>query len=159
MYVESSSSRMQEVIGFCCNLTDIRRKPSVHFSIRMGMVPESYHQTLRDMINECVWMSSSLCPFVSSAHHPSSLHCTVVTSSFSIQIFIAILAYAIDPNTQRWDMCKGTSIHFLTSPPLSYSPPVHMYYLSSLLYHLQGLHLKPTTSILTARRLPRHQLT
>jgi hypothetical protein len=23
--------------------------------------------------------------------------------------------------------CKGTSIHFLTSPLLSYSPPVHMY--------------------------------
>jgi hypothetical protein len=23
--------------------------------------------------------------------------------------------------------CKGTSIHFLTSPLLSHSPPVHMY--------------------------------
>jgi hypothetical protein len=24
--------------------------------------------------------------------------------------------------------CKGTSVHFLTSPLLSYSPPVHMYF-------------------------------
>jgi hypothetical protein len=42
--------------------------------------------------------------------------------------------------------CKGTSVHFLTSPLLSYSPPVHMYSISSPLYHLQGLHPKPTTS-------------
>jgi hypothetical protein len=47
--------------------------------------------------------------------------------------------------------CKGTSIRFLTSSFLSYSPPVYMYFLSSPLYHLQGLHLQPMTSILTAR--------
>jgi hypothetical protein len=35
--------------------------------------------------------------------------------------------------------CKGTSICFLTSPILSYSPPVHMYSPSSLLYYSQGL--------------------
>jgi hypothetical protein len=55
--------------------------------------------------------------------------------------------------------CKGTSIHFLTSPLLSYSPPVHMYSPSSPLYHLQGLHPKPMTSIPTAQRLPRRRLT
>jgi hypothetical protein len=42
--------------------------------------------------------------------------------------------------------CKGTSIHFLTSPILSHSPPVHMYSPSSPLYYLQGPYLKPTTS-------------
>jgi hypothetical protein len=55
--------------------------------------------------------------------------------------------------------CKGTSVCFITSPLLSYSPPVHMYSLSSPLYHLQGLHLKPTTSILTVQQLPRRRLT
>jgi hypothetical protein len=35
-------------------------------------------------------------------------------------------------------VCKGTSVLFLTSPILSHSPPVHMYYPSSLLYYLQG---------------------
>jgi hypothetical protein len=34
--------------------------------------------------------------------------------------------------------CKGTSVHFLTSPLFSYSSPVHMYSISSPLYHLQG---------------------
>jgi hypothetical protein len=43
-------------------------------------------------------------------------------------------------------LCKGTSIHFLTSPLLYYSPPVHMYSPSSPLYHFQGPYLKPTTS-------------
>jgi hypothetical protein len=43
-------------------------------------------------------------------------------------------------------LCKGTSIHFLTSPILSHSPPVHMYFPSSPLYHLQGPYLKLTTS-------------
>jgi hypothetical protein len=42
--------------------------------------------------------------------------------------------------------CKETSVHFLTSPILSHSPPVHMYSHSSPLYHLQGPYLKPTTS-------------
>jgi hypothetical protein len=41
--------------------------------------------------------------------------------------------------------CKGTSVRFLTSPLLSHFPPVHMYFPYSLLYHLQGLYLKPTT--------------
>jgi hypothetical protein len=49
--------------------------------------------------------------------------------------------------------CKGTSVRFLTSSLLSYSPPVYMYSLSSPLYHLQGLHRQLTTSIPTARRL------
>jgi hypothetical protein len=60
---------------------------------------------------------------------------------------------------ERGGHCKGTSICFLTSSLFSYSPPVYMYFLSSPLYHHQGLHLQPTTSILTARRLPRHQPT
>jgi hypothetical protein len=34
--------------------------------------------------------------------------------------------------------CKGTSVHFLTSPILSHSSPVHMYSLSLPLYYLQG---------------------
>jgi hypothetical protein len=34
--------------------------------------------------------------------------------------------------------CKGTSVLFLTSPILSHSLPVHMYYPSSPLYYLQG---------------------
>jgi hypothetical protein len=38
--------------------------------------------------------------------------------------------------------CKGTSVHFLTSPLFSYSSPVHMYSISSPLYHLQELHSK-----------------
>jgi hypothetical protein len=42
--------------------------------------------------------------------------------------------------------CKGTSIHFLTSPLLYYSPPVHMYSPSSPLYHFQGPYLQLTTS-------------
>jgi hypothetical protein len=42
--------------------------------------------------------------------------------------------------------CKGTSVHFLTSPILSHSPPVHMYSPSSPLYYLQGPYLRPTTS-------------
>jgi hypothetical protein len=37
--------------------------------------------------------------------------------------------------------CKGTSVHFLTSPILAHSPPVHMYSLHSPLYHFQGLYL------------------
>jgi hypothetical protein len=41
--------------------------------------------------------------------------------------------------------CKGTSIHFLTSPILSHSSPVHMYSYFPPLYQFQGLHLKPTT--------------
>jgi hypothetical protein len=49
---------------------------------------------------------------------------------------------------EHWK-CKGTSVHFLTSPLLSYSPPVHMYSPSSPLYHLQGLQPKPMTSIPT----------
>jgi hypothetical protein len=62
----------------------------------------------------------------------------------------------VDPNAKcsiiipMLRQCKGISICFLTSPLLSYSPPVHMYSLSSPLYYLQGLQLKPTTSILTA---------
>jgi hypothetical protein len=36
------------------------------------------------------------------------------------------------------DDCKGTSVHFLTSPILSHSPPVHMYSPSSPLYYSQG---------------------
>jgi hypothetical protein len=55
--------------------------------------------------------------------------------------------------------CKGTSVCFLTSSLLYYSPPVYIYSLSSPLYHLQGLHLQPTTSILIARQLHRHQHT
>jgi hypothetical protein len=34
--------------------------------------------------------------------------------------------------------CKGTSVHFLTSPLISHFPPVHMYSPSLPLYHLQG---------------------
>jgi hypothetical protein len=37
---------------------------------------------------------------------------------------------------------EGTSVHFLTSPLLSYSPPVHMYPPPSAVDHLQGLHRK-----------------
>jgi hypothetical protein len=37
------------------------------------------------------------------------------------------------------DLCKGTSIRFLTSPILSHSPPVHIYSPSSPLYYSQGL--------------------
>jgi hypothetical protein len=37
--------------------------------------------------------------------------------------------------------CKGTSVRFLTSPIFSHSPPVHMYSLSSPLYHFQGPYL------------------
>jgi hypothetical protein len=55
--------------------------------------------------------------------------------------------------------CKRTSVHFLTSPLLSYSPPVDMYSFSSPLYHLQGLHPKLMTSTLMARWLPRCRLT
>jgi hypothetical protein len=39
------------------------------------------------------------------------------------------------------DDCKGTSVRFLTSPIFSHSPPVHMYSLSSPLYHFQGPYL------------------
>jgi hypothetical protein len=46
---------------------------------------------------------------------------------------------------EEW--CKGTSVHFITSPLLSHSPPVHMYSPSSPLYYLQGPHLKPMTSM------------
>jgi hypothetical protein len=56
-------------------------------------------------------------------------------------------------------VCKGTSVRFLTSSLLSYSPPVYIYFLSSPLYHLQGLHLQPTTSIPMAQRLPRRRPT
>jgi hypothetical protein len=41
--------------------------------------------------------------------------------------------------------CKGTSVHFLTSPLLSHSPPVHVYSPSSPLYHFQGPYLNPMT--------------
>jgi hypothetical protein len=40
---------------------------------------------------------------------------------------------------KKYTMCKGTSVHFLTSPILSHSPPVHMYSPSSPLYYSQGL--------------------
>jgi hypothetical protein len=43
-------------------------------------------------------------------------------------------------------LCKRTSIHFLTSPILSHSPPVHMYSPSSPLHYLQGPYLKLATS-------------
>jgi hypothetical protein len=39
------------------------------------------------------------------------------------------------------DKCKGTSVHFLTSPILSHLLPVHMYFPSSPLYYLQGPYL------------------
>jgi hypothetical protein len=39
--------------------------------------------------------------------------------------------------TRLCTICKGTSVRFLTSPILSHSPPVHMYSLSSPLYHFQ----------------------
>jgi hypothetical protein len=42
--------------------------------------------------------------------------------------------------------CKGTSVRFLTSPVLSHSTLVHMYFLSPPLYYLQGSYLKPMTS-------------
>jgi hypothetical protein len=60
--------------------------------------------------------------------------------------------------------CKGTSIHFLTSPLFSYSPPVHMYSISSPLCYLQGLHSRTddlcTHSLTTLQKpTPRcHQL-
>jgi hypothetical protein len=39
------------------------------------------------------------------------------------------------------DICKGTSVCFLTSPLISHSPSVHMYSPSSPLYHFQGPYL------------------
>jgi hypothetical protein len=64
------------------------------------------------------------------------------------------------PTSLHWyHYCKGTSVHFLTSSLLSYTPPVYMYSLSSPLYHLQGLHLQLTTSIPMAQRLPRRRPT
>jgi hypothetical protein len=42
--------------------------------------------------------------------------------------------------------CKGTSVHFLTPPILSHSPPVHMYSPFSPLYYLQEPYLKPMAS-------------
>jgi hypothetical protein len=53
------------------------------------------------------------------------------------------MTYAAPPRTP---FCKGTSVCFLTSPLLSHFSPVHMYSPSSPLYHLQGPHLKLTTS-------------
>jgi hypothetical protein len=44
-------------------------------------------------------------------------------------------------NIPTHPLCKGTSVRFLTSPILSHSPPVHMYSLSSPLYHFQGPYL------------------
>jgi hypothetical protein len=59
------------------------------------------------------------------------------TQTFSQGPSIPQAALVIHPHK-----CKGTSVHFLTSPILSYSPPVHMYSTSSPLYYLQGLHSK-----------------
>jgi hypothetical protein len=63
-----------------------------------------------------------------------------------------------------WQICKGTSVCFFTSPLFSYSSPVHMYSISSPLYHLQGLHSKAddlrTHSPMTLQKLTpgHHQL-
>jgi hypothetical protein len=57
-------------------------------------------------------------------------------------------------------LCKRIEgVCFLTSPLPSYSPPVHMYSISSPLYHLHGSYPKPTTSTPMAWLLPRHRPT
>jgi hypothetical protein len=52
----------------------------------------------------------------------------------------ATLMWRAAPGFLQWNcaICKGTSIHFLTSYILSHSPPVHMYSPSSPLHYSQG---------------------
>jgi hypothetical protein len=49
--------------------------------------------------------------------------------------------YVPNDRDLRCRICKGTSVRFLTSPIFSHSPPVHIYSLSSPLYHFQGPYL------------------
>jgi hypothetical protein len=65
----------------------------------------------------------------------SACRSLMIIDCFSVSDLLSLLCH-----------CKGTSVHFPTSPILSHSPPVHMYSPSSPLYYLQGLHLQPTTS-------------
>jgi hypothetical protein len=64
------------VVSFCCNLTDIRQKPSACFGLCMGMVPKSYQ---RSGIVSCFAKSKEVC----SQSMPSEAHVKGTTKNLS----------------------------------------------------------------------------
>jgi hypothetical protein len=92
------------------------------------------------VIDLCLYPLPSLSP-VTSPSTPLSLALPLCYSTYNIMPIYLFLCYSrplyvkVIDSKSRWiyillllSLCNGTSVHFLTSPILPYSPLAHMYF-------------------------------
>jgi hypothetical protein len=115
---------MQRVVVLLCveshrhfyNSTNMRRKPSAYFSLHVGMMPKTYQHELlyQDMPLKFTWNKAK------RTWSPRKDKCFCLGRMY----------YAHPSSGEHFFLClcKGTSVCFLTSPILPYSPLVHMYF-------------------------------